>query len=136
MALQFWRSRHRPAKRRLLTWRGGYHGDTFWAMSVCDPDGGMHRIWDGVLPGQVFADRPPAGFAAAKVAPAAARYDETLGEFLLPHDAVRTAPDPDAALLAFLHSTYDAAADLAHWDGAAVECEEGVPGRPRPVAAP
>jgi adenosylmethionine---8-amino-7-oxononanoate aminotransferase len=44
--------------------RGGYHGDTFWAMAVCDPDGGMHRIWDGVLPRQVFADTPPAGFAA------------------------------------------------------------------------
>jgi adenosylmethionine-8-amino-7-oxononanoate aminotransferase len=64
MTLQYWRSRGRPAKRRLLTWRGGYHGDTFWAMSVCDPDGGMHASWDGVLPPQVFADRPPAGFAA------------------------------------------------------------------------
>jgi adenosylmethionine-8-amino-7-oxononanoate aminotransferase len=64
MCLQYWRSRGRPAKRRLLTWRGGYHGDTFWAMSVCDPDGGMHQIWDGVLPPQVFAARPPAGFAA------------------------------------------------------------------------
>jgi adenosylmethionine-8-amino-7-oxononanoate aminotransferase len=64
MALQFWRSRGRAGKRKLLTWRGGYHGDTFWAMSVCDPDGGMHRIWDGVLPRQVFADIPPAGFGA------------------------------------------------------------------------
>ncbi|HEY0717023.1 MAG TPA: aminotransferase class III-fold pyridoxal phosphate-dependent enzyme, partial [Streptosporangiaceae bacterium] len=64
MCLQYWRSRGRPARRRLLTWRGGYHGDTFWAMSVCDPDGGMHRVWDGVLPQQVFAGRPPAGFAA------------------------------------------------------------------------
>ncbi len=50
MCLQYWRSAGRPAKRRLLTWRGGYHGDTFMAMSVCDPDGGMHRMWDGVLP--------------------------------------------------------------------------------------
>src|ERR1700753_3178594 len=64
MSLQFWRSRGRPAKRRLLTWRGGYHGDTFMAMSVCDPEGGMHRIWDGVLPEQVFAGLPPAGFGA------------------------------------------------------------------------
>jgi len=64
MCLQYWRSRGRPAKRRLLTWRGGYHGDTFWAMSVCDPDGGMHRLWDGVLPRQVFAGLPPAGFGA------------------------------------------------------------------------
>jgi adenosylmethionine---8-amino-7-oxononanoate aminotransferase len=64
MCLQYWRSRGRPGKTRLLTWRGGYHGDTFMAMSVCDPEGGMHRIWDGVLPGQVFAGLPPAGFGA------------------------------------------------------------------------
>jgi len=64
MCLQYWRSRGRPARQKLLTWRGGYHGDTFWAMSVCDPDGGMHRIWDGVLPRQVFAGLPPAGFSA------------------------------------------------------------------------
>jgi adenosylmethionine-8-amino-7-oxononanoate aminotransferase len=64
MCLQFWRSAGRPAKRRLLTWRGGYHGDTFHPMSVCDPEGGMHSLWRGVLPDQVFADPPPAGFAA------------------------------------------------------------------------
>jgi len=64
MCLQYWRSRGARAKTRLLTWRGGYHGDTFMAMSVCDPDGGMHRMWDGVLPGQVFAGLPPAGFGA------------------------------------------------------------------------
>jgi adenosylmethionine---8-amino-7-oxononanoate aminotransferase len=64
MCLQYWRSRGRPRKRRLLTWRGGYHGDTFMAMSVCDPEGGMHRMWDGVLPRQVFAGLPPAGFHA------------------------------------------------------------------------
>jgi adenosylmethionine-8-amino-7-oxononanoate aminotransferase len=60
MCLQYWRSAGRPEKRRLLTWRGGYHGDTFHPMSVCDPDGGMHSLWRGVLPGQVFADPPPA----------------------------------------------------------------------------
>jgi adenosylmethionine-8-amino-7-oxononanoate aminotransferase len=59
MCLQYWRSANRPEKRRLLTWRGGYHGDTFHPMSVCDPDGGMHSLWRGVLPGQVFADAPP-----------------------------------------------------------------------------
>jgi len=73
MCLQYWRSAGRPAKHKLLTWRGGYHGDTFWAMSVCDPDGGMHRIWDGVLPRQVFADVPPAGFAAGVDPPYAER---------------------------------------------------------------
>ncbi len=64
MCLQYWRSAGRPAKRRLLTWRGGYHGDTFMAMSVCDPEGGMHALWDGVVADQVFAAAPPAGFAA------------------------------------------------------------------------
>lgn len=62
MCLQYWRSLGRPGKRKLLTWRGGYHGDTFMAMSVCDPEGGMHRMWDGVLPAQVFAGPPPGGF--------------------------------------------------------------------------
>jgi adenosylmethionine---8-amino-7-oxononanoate aminotransferase len=64
MCLQYWRSRGMPEKRRLLTWRGGYHGDTFHPMSVCDPDGGMHSLWRGVLPEQVFADTPPPGFDA------------------------------------------------------------------------
>jgi adenosylmethionine-8-amino-7-oxononanoate aminotransferase len=64
MCLQYWRSLGRPAKHRLLTWRGGYHGDTFHPMSVCDPDGGMHSVWQGVLPEQVFAAEPPAGFDA------------------------------------------------------------------------
>ena len=64
MCLQYWRSAGRPGKRRLLTWRGGYHGDTFHPMTVCDPDGGMHSLWTGVLPEQVFAGVPPAGFDA------------------------------------------------------------------------
>jgi adenosylmethionine-8-amino-7-oxononanoate aminotransferase len=62
MCLQYWRSRGRPGKRRLLTWRGGYHGDTFQPMSVCYPDGGMHRLWTGVLPEQVFVPAPPADY--------------------------------------------------------------------------
>jgi adenosylmethionine-8-amino-7-oxononanoate aminotransferase len=61
MCLQYWRSLGRPGKRRLLTWRGGYHGDTFHPMSVCDPEGGMHSLWHGVLPEQVFAEEPPDG---------------------------------------------------------------------------
>ncbi|WP_043268421.1 adenosylmethionine--8-amino-7-oxononanoate transaminase [Streptomyces sp. CT34] len=65
MCLQYWRSVGKPRKQRLLTWRGGYHGDTWHPMSVCDPDGGMHELWQGVLPRQIFADAPPAGFDAA-----------------------------------------------------------------------
>ncbi|HSJ73480.1 MAG TPA: adenosylmethionine--8-amino-7-oxononanoate transaminase [Miltoncostaeaceae bacterium] len=64
MCLQHWRSLGRPEKRRLCTWRGGYYGDTLQPMSVCDPEGGMHHMWAGVLPEQVFAGMPPAGFDA------------------------------------------------------------------------
>ena len=69
MCLQYWRSAGRPAKRRLLTWRGGYHGDTFMAMSVCDPVGGMHALWDGVVARQVFAPAPPSGPGVSGVDP-------------------------------------------------------------------
>lgn len=70
MALQFQRSRGRPERRRLLALRGGYHGDTFGAMAVCDPVGGMHELWAGTLPQQLFAPRPPGGFDADAVDPA------------------------------------------------------------------
>lgn len=65
MCLQHWRAQGRPERRRLLTVRGGYHGDTFGAMAVCDPIGGMHALFAGVLAEHIFADRPPAGFSAA-----------------------------------------------------------------------
>ncbi|RAS61611.1 adenosylmethionine-8-amino-7-oxononanoate aminotransferase [Lentzea atacamensis] len=67
MCLQYWRSQNRQEKRRLMTWRGGYHGDTFNPMSVCDPEGGMHSLWRGILPQQVFADAPPAEMDTAYV---------------------------------------------------------------------
>jgi adenosylmethionine-8-amino-7-oxononanoate aminotransferase len=67
MCLQYWRSLGRPSKHRLLTWRGGYHGDTFGAMSVCDPDGGMHSLWSTVLAQQVFVPPPPAELDAQYV---------------------------------------------------------------------
>jgi hypothetical protein len=68
-----------------------------------------------------YAYPVPSGFKNASVQPAGASFSETLGEFLLPYDAVRTAPDPDATLLAFLQSTYEAAAETAHWDRPALE---------------
>ncbi|MFD6494778.1 adenosylmethionine--8-amino-7-oxononanoate transaminase [Streptomyces sp. NPDC060188] len=76
MCLQYWRSLGRPAKQRLLTWRGGYHGDTWQPMSVCDPEGGMHELWQGVLHRQVFADAPPAEYDDAY----ADRLRELIGE--------------------------------------------------------
>ena len=62
MCLQYQRNRGR--RSRLLTVRGGYHGDTLAAMSVCDPVDGMHQLFSETLPAQVFAPRPPAGFDA------------------------------------------------------------------------
>lgn len=72
-----------------------------------------------------YAYPTPDGFASYPVRPDAARYDDVLGEFLLPYEAVRTAPDPDAYLLEFLQSTYEAAADLADWDRSALEASPG-----------
>jgi adenosylmethionine-8-amino-7-oxononanoate aminotransferase len=60
MARQYQRGVGRPERHRMLTVRGGYHGDTFGCMSVCDPVGGMHSMFRDALPQQVFADRPPA----------------------------------------------------------------------------
>jgi hypothetical protein len=60
-------------------------------------------------------------------------FDATLGEFILPYDAVRRASDPDATLLDFLEATYAAAAETGHWDRSALECDLGVPGRVRPI---
>ena len=63
MALQYWQALGDPGRHRLMTVRGGYHGDTFGAMAVCDPIGGMHSMFTGVLASHVFAERPPPGFA-------------------------------------------------------------------------
>ena len=78
-----------------------------------------------------YAYPVPAGFREAAVQPEAAYFSEALGEFLLPYDAVRTAADPEASLLAFLQSTYEAAARAADWDRAALECPRGLPCVPR-----
>jgi len=65
MALQFQQAAGRPEKHRLLTVRGGYHGDTFHAMSVCDPHTGMHSLFERSLPQQLFAPRPACRFDSA-----------------------------------------------------------------------
>ena len=78
-----------------------------------------------------YAYPVPNGFARAPVAPDRAYFDKTLREFLLPYDAVRQASDPEAVLMAFLESSYQAAADLGGWDRPALECPPGVAGQPR-----
>ena len=80
-----------------------------------------------------YAYPEPPGYRTTKVRPEVAFFSEALGEFILPYDAVRTAADPDSALLNFLQSTYEAAADCAKWDREALECPLGRPGVVRPV---
>jgi hypothetical protein len=80
-----------------------------------------------------YAYPAPPGFAAASVKPAEAFWSKELSEFILPYDAVRTAREPERALMAFLQSTYDAAAELGRWDRHALECGLGQAGTVRPV---
>jgi hypothetical protein len=79
-----------------------------------------------------YAYPEPKGFRLRPVAHGAS-FDTTLGEFILPYDAVRAAADPDAVVLDFLARTYEAAADCGAWDRRALECPQGVPGRVRPI---
>ena len=58
MSLQYWQNKGYQEKSKFITPRGGYHGDTFGAMSVCDPDNGMHHLFKGVLPKHFFVERP------------------------------------------------------------------------------
>lgn len=102
------------------------------------PNCGPHVMWEayshevsscGYWPGPPgeegvfysYAYPEPPGFRTTAVAPAGARWDDELGEFVLPYELVRTAPDPDALLLEFLQSTYEAAANTAAWDRPALE---------------
>ena len=95
-------------------------------------------FWPGGGPVQAaafysYAYPMPEGFALAAVRPEQAFFSEQLGEFLLPYDAMRAAPDPERTLMEFLQSTYEAAAILGHWDRAALECAVGEAGQPRLV---
>jgi len=90
LCLQYQRALGRSSRTRLLTVRGGYHGDTAGAMAVCDPIGGMHSLFAGVLARHVFAERPPDGFHsglderwAAGVRDLAARHAGELAAVIL-----------------------------------------------------
>jgi adenosylmethionine-8-amino-7-oxononanoate aminotransferase len=90
MCIQYQRALGRAGRTRLLTVRGGYHGDTTGAMAVCDPVGGMHSLFTGVLPEHVFAERPPDGFDAgldegwaAQVRELAERYKDQLAAVII-----------------------------------------------------
>jgi hypothetical protein len=79
-----------------------------------------------------YAYPEPAGFRDRPVTPGA-RFDETLGEFILPYDTVRSAAKPEALLLDFLSTTYAAAAEAGGWDRTALECPLGIPAQVRPL---
>lgn len=79
-----------------------------------------------------YAYPAPEGFSEARVRPDAAWFDRDFGEFILPYEAVRNAADPEETLLAFLESTYEAAATLGDWDRSQ-ECERGTRGKPLPL---
>jgi len=87
MVLQYQRGSGRPERNRMLTVLGGYHGDTFDAMSVTDPVGGMHALWAQLLPRQVFAPRPP-------------RFDASQAAIAIWADAVRDLAERHAHELA------------------------------------
>ena len=93
MALQYWRSRGRPGKRRLMTWRGGYHGDTFTPMSICDPEGGMHSLWTDILAPQVFAPQVPRDYDPAY----SAAFEAQLAQHRSELAAVVVEPDVQGA---------------------------------------
>ena len=111
--------------REAPTYRGAVPNCANWVMELAY----SHEVSScGFWPGgsaegsfYSYAYPQPDGFAAWPVLPEAAYYDDDLGEFLLPYTAVRTAEDPDAMLLSFLQSTYEAAADLCGWDRTALE---------------
>lgn len=108
------------------------------------PNCGPHVMWEayshevsscGYWPGPpgeegvfyAYAYPEPPGYRDTEVEPSGARWDDDLGEFILPYELVRTAEDPDAVLLNFLQSTYDAAATTAAWDRAALDRPTGTP---------
>jgi len=64
MAVQYWHAKGQPQKVKMLSLRGGYHGDTFAAMSVCDPDTGMHHLFNNAVTEQRFTERPSCRFDA------------------------------------------------------------------------
>ena len=80
-----------------------------------------------------YAYPEPEGFSSYAVRPAETKYNKELGQFLLPYNAVRLAKDPDAMLMEYLQSTYEAAAIAGKWDRGVLECATGVPGKPRRV---
>ena len=83
MALQYWTNQDVAGRTRFLSFRGGYHGDTFAAMSVCDPEDGMHRLFKGVLADQVIVDLPRTADQTAALEKTLARHAGQLAAVIL-----------------------------------------------------
>jgi len=114
---------------------GGIHLPDAVAREAYNQEVSSAGFWPGggSITGPAFysyAYPAPQGFSSAQVRPAAARFDQALGEFILPYEAVSESADPDEALLAFLQSSYDAAADLGGWQRGRLEGPQGEIGSP------
>ena len=129
MAWQIHASSH-PPRRRLFTVRGGYHGDTFAPMSVCDPVNGMHSLFAGVLPEQLFAPRPPGGLERPDDDPELAAWESRTRRLYAEHAsdiaAVVVEPVLQGAGGMHIYSPYvvRVLADLARGSGALLVFDE------------
>ena len=126
MALQYWQARGRSLKTRLLTFRGGYHGDTFGAMAVCDPVNGMHRLFERVLPQHLFAPRPERPFGEPLVEGDLAGFEQLLAGHRDELAAVILEPIVQGAGGMWFYSAdiLEAVADLCHRHGVLLIADE------------
>ena len=138
-----WGSSHlavtRFSGRRAPLHPGGFPGVSDLVMQEAYPSDELSSagLWPGGggvdFPPSILRVSPASRVPDSSIEPVEAYFDATLGEFLLPYDAVRKAKDPDATLMGFLQSTYRAAATFANWNRLALECPVGHPGIPRPI---
>jgi len=126
MALQYWQARGRSRKTRLLTFRGGYHGDTFGAMAVCDPVNGMHRLFERVLPQHLFAPRPERRFGEPSAEGDLAEFEQLLAGHRDELAAVILEPIVQGAGGMWFYSAdiLKAVADLCHRHGVLLIADE------------
>lgn len=80
MAIQYWRSQHRPSKTKFVSLRNAYHGDTLGAMSLCDPVTGMHHLFSDILPQNIFVDAPTTGTSEQEIVQSLAPMEQQLRE--------------------------------------------------------
>jgi adenosylmethionine-8-amino-7-oxononanoate aminotransferase len=125
-----WQAHADRGRHKIFTIRGGYHGDTFAAMSVCDPDGGMHAMYQGLVPENVFAPRPPGGLDMSGEDPAMAAWEAETRRIFAAHAdeiaAVICEPVLQGAGGMHVYSPYAVGvlADLARHSGALLIFDE------------